>query len=67
MDNIIKLLYTYKYNHTNMLYDFLVEKNDYTQYIPFNRTIVIKQVRMKKAMIGIDLQKAEELVLLHNQ
>ena len=38
-----------------------------TQYIPFNRTIIIKQVGMNRAMIGTYLQKVEELVLLHNQ
>ena len=37
-----------------------------TQYIPFDRTIIIKQVGMNRAMIGIDLQKVEELVLLIN-
>ena len=61
-------LYTwqaYKYNHTNMLYVyFLVEKWLLIRsYIPFNRTIIIKQVGMNRAMIGIDLQKVEELVL----
>ena len=51
-----------------MLYVYFVaENNGYTYILPFNRTIIIKQVGMNRAMIGIDLQKVEELVLLHNQ
>ena len=47
---------------TCCMFTFLVEKMT-TQYIPFNRTtIIIKQVRMNRAMIGIDLQKVEELL-----
>ena len=32
------------------------------QYIPFNRIIIVN-VGMKRVMIGIDLQKVEELIL----